>query len=91
MRNAQAFAPRGQKTMLSDALRQVFTQLDHPNASQTMRHVADQLHDRWPKLGAFIVENEADVLAYMTCWRPMTNSTHPDRHRSRVIRVATSI
>lgn len=31
---------------------------------QTLRHVADQLRTKWPKLGAFIDESEADVLAH---------------------------
>jgi putative transposase len=58
--------------MVSAALRQAFTQLDHPHATQTMRHVVDQLRDKWPKLGAFIDENEADVLAYMNFSGPST-------------------
>ena len=75
MRNAQAYVPKGQQNMVSAALRQAFTQLDHTNASQTMRHVADQLRDKWPKLGAFIDESEADVLAYMT---------FPAQHRVKI-------
>ena len=75
MRNAQAYVPKGQQNMVSAALRQSFTQLDHQNASQTMRHVADQLRDKWPKLGAFIDESEADVLAYMN---------FPAQHRVKI-------
>ena len=41
MRNAQAYVSKGQQNMVSAALRQAFTQLDHQNATQTMRHVAD--------------------------------------------------
>ena len=54
---------QGSAEQVSAALRQAFTQLDHQNATQTMRHVADQLRDKWPKLGAFIDDSEADVLA----------------------------
>ena len=61
--------------MVSAALRQAFTQFDHSNATQTMRHVADQLRDKWPKLGAFIDDSEADVLAYMT---------FPAQHRVKI-------
>ena len=75
MRNAQAYVPKGQQNMVSAALRQAFTQLDHPNATQTMRHVADQLRDKWPKLGAFIDDSEADVLAYMN---------FPAQHRVKI-------
>ena len=49
MRNAQAYVPKGQQNMVSAVLRQAFTQLDHLNASQTMRHVADQLRDKCPR------------------------------------------
>jgi len=80
MRNAQAYVSKGQQNMVSAALRQAFTQLDHLNAAQTMRHVADQLRDKWPKLGAFIDDSEADVLAYMnfpTQHRVKIHSTNP--------------
>ena len=75
MRNAQAYVPKGQQNMVSAALRQAFTQLDHPNASQTIRHVADQLRDKWPKLGAIIDDSEVDVLAYMG---------FPAQHRAKI-------
>ncbi len=56
------------------------TQLDHSNATQTMRHVADQLRDKWSKLGAFIDDSETDVLAYMNLpvqHRVKIHSTNP--------------
>ena len=75
MRNAQAYVPKGQQNMVSAALRQAFIQPDYPNARQTLRHVADQLRDKWPKLGAFIDESEADVLAHMN---------FPAQHRVKI-------
>ena len=57
------------------ALRQAFIQPDRANASQTLRHVADQIRTRWPKLGAFIDESEADVLTHMD---------FPAQHRSKI-------
>lgn len=51
--------------MVSAALRQAFIPADRPSASQTLRHVADQLRGKWPKLGTFIDESEHDVLAHM--------------------------
>ena len=75
MRNAQAYVSKGQQNMVSAALRQACTQLDHQNATQTMRHVADQFRDKWPKLGAFIDDSEADVLAYMN---------FPAQHRVKI-------
>jgi putative transposase len=75
MRNAQAYVPKAQQNMVSAALRQAFIQPDHPSARQTLRHVADQLRDKWPKLGAFIDESEADVLAHMN---------FPAQHRVKI-------
>ena len=80
MRNAQAYVPKAQQNMVSAALRQAFIQADYPSASQTLRHVADQLRGKWPKLGAFIDESEADVLAHMgfpTSHRAKLHSTNP--------------
>lgn len=65
MRNALAYVPKGQNTMVAAAIRQAFIQPDHDKAVQTWRHVADQLRARWPKLATFMDNAEADVLAYM--------------------------
>ncbi len=89
MRNAQAYVPKGQQNMVSAALRQAFTQLDQKNASQTMRHVADQLRDKWPKLGAFIDDSEGDVLAYMSFpsqHRVKIHSTNPIKRLNREVK-----
>ena len=75
MRNALAYVPKGQQSMASAALRQAFIQPDRTNASQTLRHVADQLRAKWPKLGTFIDESEADVLAHMD---------FPAQHRTKL-------
>ncbi len=61
--------------MASAALRQAFIQPDRPSASQTLRHVADQLREKWPRLGAFIDESETDVLAHMD---------FPAQHRTKI-------
>jgi len=65
MRNALAYVPKAQQSTASAALRQAFIQPDRAAASQTLRHVADQLRGKWPKLGAFIDDSEADVPAHM--------------------------
>jgi transposase-like protein len=75
MRNALAYVPKGQHTMVAAAIRQAFIQPDHDNAVQTWRHVADQLRARWPKLGTFMDDAEADVLAYMA---------FPAQHRTKL-------
>lgn len=75
MRNALAYVPKGQHTMVAAAIRQAFIQPDHDSATQTWRHVADQLRTRWPKLGTFMDNAEADVLAYMA---------FPAQHRTKL-------
>ena len=75
MRNALSYVPKGQQSMVAAALRQAFIQPDRAAASQTLRHVADQLRGKWPKLGAFIDDSEADVLAHMN---------FPSQHRSKI-------
>jgi putative transposase len=75
MRNALAYVPKTQQSMVAAALRQAFLQPDRPQASQMLRHVADQLRPKWPKLAAFIGENKTDVLSYLDL---------PDQHRSKL-------
>ena len=75
MRNALFYVPKVQQSMVAAALRQAFIQPDRLNASQTLRHVADQLRDKWPKLGAFIDDSEIDVLAHMD---------FPIQHRTKI-------
>ncbi|BAJ81297.1 putative transposase for insertion sequence element [Acidiphilium multivorum AIU301] len=75
MRNALSYVPKAQQSMVAAALRQAFIQPDRSNASQTLRHVADQLRGKWPKLGAFIDDSEIDVLAHMD---------FPAQHRTKI-------
>jgi putative transposase len=75
MRNALAYVPKGQHTVVAAAIRQAFTQPDRDSAGQTWRHVADQVRGRWPKLAALMDESEADVLAYMS---------FPSQHRTKL-------
>ena len=75
IRNALAYVPKGQHTMVAAAIRQAFLQADAEAAHQTWRHVADQLRPRWPKLAALMDESEHDVLAYMT---------FPAQHRTKL-------
>ena len=64
MRNALAYVPKTQQSMAAAALRQAFLQPDRAQASQMLRHAADQLRQKWPKLAAFIDDSETDVLSY---------------------------
>jgi putative transposase len=75
MRNALSYVSKGQPSMVSAALRQAFIQPDRAGASQTLRHVADQVRAKWPKLAAFIDDSEADGLTHME---------FPAQHRSKI-------
>ncbi len=75
MRNALSYVPKAQQSMAAAALRQAFIQPDRASASQALRHVADQLRDKWPKLATFIDDSETDVLAHMD---------FPTQHRTRI-------
>ena len=80
MQNALAYVPKGQNTVVTAAIRQVFLQPDHAPATQTWRHVADQLRGRWPKLGAYMDAAEADVLAYMSFLEQHRLKLHSTNH-----------
>src|SRR5881398_2955744 len=75
MRNALSYVAKTQQSMVAAALRQAFIQPDRAQASQTLRHVADQLRQKWPKLAAFIDDSETDVLSYLD---------FPEQHRSKL-------
>src|SRR5579863_6444723 len=64
MRNALSYVGKTQQTMVAAGLRQAFIQPDRAQASATLRHVADQLRQKWPKLAAFIDDSETEVLSY---------------------------
>ena len=75
MRNALAYVPKGQQSMASASLRQAFLQEDADKAHQVWRAAADQMRQRWPKLGVFMDDSEHDVLAYMG---------FPEQHRAKL-------
>lgn len=77
MRNALSYVPKAQQSMAAAAMRQAFIQPDRAAASQALRHVADQLRDRCPKLGSFIDDSETDVLTHLDF-----PSQHPTRIHS---------
>ena len=75
MRNALAYVPKGQQSMASASLRQAFGQENADKAHQVWRAAADQMRERWPKLGLFMDDSEQDVLAYMG---------FPEQHRAKL-------
>ena len=80
MRNALAHVSKAEHSMVSAAIRSVFAQDNQADASQTWRHVADQLRQRFGKLAALMDDAEADVIAFMAFPRahwPKLHSTNP--------------
>jgi putative transposase len=79
-RNALAYVPRAQQTMVAAGLRQAFQQPDQATARASLHHLGDQLHNLWPKLKGFIDESVEDVLAYLSFpvqHRAKLHSTNP--------------
>ena len=70
-----SYMAKTQQSMVAAALRQAFIQPDRAQASQTLRHVADQLRQKWPKLAAFIDDSETDVLSHLD---------FPEQHRAKL-------
>jgi transposase-like protein len=58
IRNALAYVPKGQHTMVAGALRQAFQQPEHAAARTALLHLAEMMRARWPKLAAFIIDSE---------------------------------
>src|SRR3954471_11434603 len=74
-RNALAYVPRAQQTMVAAGLRHAFQQPDQETARTALQHLAEQLHNRWPKLKAFIDDTCEDVVAYLS---------FPAQHRTKL-------
>lgn len=75
MRNALSYVAKTQQSMVAAALRQAFIQPDRARATETLRHVADQLRQKWRNLATFIDDSETDVLSYLD---------FPEQHRTQL-------
>jgi putative transposase len=64
IRNALAYAGKGQRQMVLALINTVFAQDSAETASAQWRTVADQLRAKFPKLAAMMDEAEPDVLAF---------------------------
>ena len=65
-RNALAYVRRAQQTVVAAGIRQAFQQDDQAKVKAALHGLADQLHNRWPKLKGFIDDSVEDVTAYMS-------------------------
>jgi len=65
-------------------------QPDRAQASQMLRHVADQLRPKWPKLAALIDDSETDVLSYLDFPEPHRSKLHSTDEIDKDFRLAPS-
>ena len=94
MRNALAHVPKGQRQMVAALIRTVFAQEGEADARRQWRAVADQLRERFPKIGTLMDEAEADVLAHMTfpkAHRLQIHSTNPLERLNAEIKRRTDV
>jgi putative transposase len=94
MRNALAYAGKGQRQMVLALINTVFAQETAEAASAQWRIVADQLREKFPKLSAMLDEAESEVLAYMhfpKAHRVQIASTNPLERLNAEIKRRTNV
>ena len=94
MRNALARVPRGAQSMVSAAIRTIFTQPDKDSARDQLRRVSDSLQSRFTKVSELLDEAEDDLLAFMDFprehWRQLS-TTNPLERVNREIKRRTNV
>jgi len=94
MRNALAHVPKGQRQMVAALIRTVFAQEGEAEARRQWRAVADQLRERFPKIGSLMDNSEADVLAHLNfpkAHRLQIHSTNPLERLNAEIKRRTDV
>ncbi len=94
MRNALAYAGKGQRQMVLALISTVFAQETAEAARAQWRIVSDQLREKFPKLSAMLDESEPEVLAYMDfpkAHRTQIASTNPLERLNAEIKRRTNV
>jgi putative transposase len=94
MRNALAHVPKGQRQMVAALIRTVFAQESEADARRQWRTVADQLRERFPKVGTLMDKAEVDVLAHLSfpkAHRLQIHSTNPLERLNAEIKRRTDV
>jgi len=65
MRNVLSQVPKHYQGMVSSIIRTIFAQNDQESAREQLRHVVDELKNRFPKAMKILEEAEEEILAYM--------------------------
>ena len=94
MRNVLSQVPKSYQGMVSSISRTIFAQNDQASAREQLRHVVDELKNRFPKAMTILEEAEDDILAYMAFPREhwtQIHSTNPLERLNREIRRRTDV
>lgn len=94
MRNVLAYLPKGQRAVVTALLRTVFAQDDADGAKAQWRAVANQLLERFPKIGGLMDAAEHEVLAHMDfpkAHRQQPHSTNPLERLNAAIKLRTDV
>jgi len=94
IRNALAYAGKGQRQMVLALINTVFAQDSQEAAITQWRAVADQLRTKFPKLADLMDGAESDVLAFMTfpkAHRVQIHSTNPLERLNAEIKRRTDV
>jgi putative transposase len=94
LRNALAYAGKGQRQMVMALINTIFAQETPETASDQWRAVTDQLRERFPKLAEMMDEAETDVLAFMSfpkAHRTQIHSTNPLERLNAEIKRRTNV
>ena len=79
---------------ISSIIRTIFAQNDQESAREQLRHVVDELKNRFPKAMKILEEAEEEILAYMAFPREhwaQIHSTNPLERLNREIRRRTDV
>jgi putative transposase len=94
MRNVLSQVPKHYQGMVSSIIRTIFAQNDQESAREQLRHVVDELKNRFPKAMKILEEAEEEILAYMAFPREhwaQIHSTNPLERLNREIRRRTDV
>jgi putative transposase len=94
IRNALAFANKGQRQAVLAVINTIFVQDSPESASAQWRLVSDQLREKFPKLAAMMDAAEQDVLAFMgfpRVHRLQIHSTNPLERLNAEVKRRTNV
>jgi putative transposase len=94
IRNALAFANKGQRQAVLAVINTIFVQDSPESASAQWRLVSDQLREKFPKLAAMMDAAEQDILAFMgfpRAHRLQIHSTNPLERLNAEVKRRTNV